>query len=112
MSANYEKRDGFFFVAKSSNVVIDTMIESRFDEQIDYDIKEWERDKKETKHYKRMCLLYVLLFIPEYIYLRVLMSRNQAQERSRVNKIYMKFLRKKITLKDFKKIMKNNLSVL
>lgn len=110
MSAHYEKRDGLFYAFKTS-AMQEAMIEARFDEQVDFDIKEWEDDRKQTKTYKKMCLFYVLMFIPEYIYLRTMMSKESAQERARVNKIYIRFLRNKLTLAEFKKVMRNNLSV-
>lgn len=108
MSAKYEDRDGFTFLpTKKLSEFQETILNVAFDNQIHFDILEAEELVKEKKVLKRVCIYNIVLFPLQYMFTFMLFGREYASERKILFKLSIKYLRKKITVDEFKKELNN-----
>lgn len=82
---------------------IEAIICAVFDQETDYDEQLILKEIKATKFLKKVCVLRIMLVVPEYVLLRVMFGKKAAKNKSDCTKLYVKFLRNKITLENFKK---------
>jgi len=101
MSASWKPEDGYMMVIQQNPYLIVKECEI-FDNKVDYDIKDIKKQLKREKMYRRMAFLRVLQAPFEYFYSRLFVSKEIAQRTYKQFFICIKFLRKKITFKEFK----------
>ena len=78
-----------------------------FDNQTSFDVVEIEKDQLKTKYLKKVCLIKLLSFIPEYILTYVILGKEASKDKTKLTKVFYVFYRNKITLKEFIEKMKN-----
>lgn len=101
MSAKYEKRDGFMYSQYDLNDYEASMLVMMFEDQIDYDIKMWERELLKVKMLKRQCIIKTLVLPVELPLSYFLLGKSIARERYNTQKLYWKFLTRKMTIEEF-----------
>jgi hypothetical protein len=105
MSANFRKNTGFTYVVGRLDPLMETYLSTIFDEQTDYDVEDIMLDIKENKIFRQVALIKTLMFPLEILLTAILMDRQWVKEKTQAQKIYLKFLRKKITVTELKEAL-------
>lgn len=112
MSAQYDETQGFSFViSKTLHPEDETILSCMFDEATDFQEVEIMKEMQESVLIRKVCLVKTLLFPYEWLLTRLILDKEHAKDRASEQSVYWKFLRKKITLVEFKsnlmKLMEN-----
>lgn len=107
MSAKLSKEDVTWLLrcpAKQNNLTDKekAIVLGVFEEQTNFDVSLIQKELKEIQFLKRVCWVKLIMFIPDYILIRCLISKIFAQAKVRATKLYWKFLFNKISLKTLK----------
>ena len=105
MSATFDKRDGAIFAPKICNKLEQEMFSAYFDQQVDYDLAIMKKEMEETKLLRKMSLVKILVFPILYPLTRIFIGKALADDVLYCQKLYWKFLRKKITPTEFKNLL-------
>jgi hypothetical protein len=81
----------------------EAMLCAVFDYEVELDIKDIEKRKAEIKELRKVSLFKLILFIPEWFFVRLLFNSKEASFKWKAAKVYWNFFRKKTTLEKFKK---------
>ena len=101
MSANHKSRDGFTFASDVSQAEW-AIIESMFDQQVDYDIQRYKIEARELKLFKQQALVKILTFPVTYLVTWCIMDQWFADDIWLTAKVCWKLLRNKICTTKFK----------
>lgn len=103
MSAKYKKESGFVYLHEGYiDDYNEAMIVSMFDEQTDYDIEDIRKDIKEAKMFRKICIVKTILFPLELLLTLIILGKKEAKEKIESQKLYIKLLRNKINVSEFK----------
>jgi hypothetical protein len=103
MSGKYKKQSGFVYLHEGRiDEYNEAMIISIFDEQTDYDIEDIEKDMKEEKLFKKICLIKTIMFPLEILLTFLILGRSEFIEKIETQKLYIKLLRNKLNVSEFK----------
>lgn len=102
MSGEY-KSSGFGFIYNKLDPMMQSFIESQWEEQTDQDTLLAFKEIEENKHIRGMCLMKTILFPLEIALSKMLLNSFETTVRIKAQSFYWRFLRKKITLTEFKK---------
>lgn len=83
------------------------LLESTFDSQTTYDIENITKNMKETSLLKKVCFIKLLTFPLEYFLATLLLKKDYKNHKLRLAKLYFRFLRNKIKLENFKKVLQD-----
>lgn len=101
--ANQDPKSGFTFCPFGEvDDFSATIIESMFDQQADFDEIDIYYEIKENKNIKALALAKTILYPFEIVVYRVIAGKEHARKIRKMQSLYTKFLKKKITLKEFK----------
>ena len=111
MSASFDKSDGFSFYPVGEVTEQDRTINMMiFDQKFDYDLGVYKSEQKEIKLLKKICLIKTLLFPLELTFSFLFLgSRWTKIKVINSQKLYWRFLRKKISYEKFKKQLVNQI---
>lgn len=113
MAARHNERDGFMFVNTTIiNPYDEIIITNIFDQQVDDDIKDYEQRKKEIRFIKKACLIKLILTPIQYPLTYFLLGKVLARDVLYCSKLYLIFLRNKLTLEQFKDKLANSLDTI
>lgn len=102
MSANHESRDGLMTPLHVVSKFEEAIINAQFDEQVNFDIAEYEQQQREIKLLKRVCWIKTLTYPWEYLITYLFLGKEALKERTLTQKYYWMFIRNKMKLNDFK----------
>ena len=103
MSADYDEKSGFTYSPTGTlDPYMTTILETLFDEQVDLDEQEILSNIKNTKTIKKIAICKYLLYPFEAFLFRVLVGKIYYNRVKETKNLYFRFLRKKITLDQFK----------
>jgi hypothetical protein len=102
MSANFRKEDGYV-VTLNKNHYIDIQECEIFDKTVENDIIKIKYEMEQTRIFQRMAILRILQTPFEYIFSRLFISKRIAKRTQKQFILCIKFLRKKLTFKEFQK---------
>lgn len=101
--ANQDPKSGFTFCPFGEvDDFSATIIESMFDQQADFDEIDIYYEIKENKNIKALALAKTILYPFEIVVFRIIAGKAYANKIKAMQSLYTKFLKKKITLKEFK----------
>lgn len=108
MSAMFNKNDRNWLMSATKsqrplNNVEETIVYTTFDTETNYDIDLIEKEKKQTKFLKRVCLYKLITYPFEYVLFSLFFNKDHRANKKNLTKLYWKFLRNRISLVDFKK---------
>lgn len=108
MSAKFQLEDKGWLISATTEQrkLTDTeeaLIYTTFDAQTEHDISSIQKNIKQNKFLKRVCLYKTLTFPLEFVLFSLFFNKEQRKNKINLNKLYWKFLRNKISLNDFKK---------
>lgn len=106
MSATKSPKDSFIYFPFIKLKEIEEMqLAMQFDMTVDYDIEEIKAIEKETKFLKKVCFFKLILALPEWLLVRIIFGKEEASYKKKINVLYWKFLRKKISIENLGKEM-------
>lgn len=85
------------------NQVEEALIATTFDTETDYDVTNITNLMEKVKLINRLCVVKLLQFIPEQILTYIFLGSARARTHRKSAAVYLKFLRKKISLDNFQK---------
>lgn len=105
MSANFAKEDRNWlssFISKDSlpEITKSVMIQT-FDMESNFDAELIERELIETKFLKKVCLLKILLFVPEFFLTTLIFGKKQRTNLLTTTSLYYQFLTNKLKFREF-----------
>lgn len=103
MSASHKPIDGFVYFPETLNQFEEAMFCSQFDVQVDYDVMDIQKELKDNKILKRVCLYKLVIFIPEIIFTFIMFGRKASGYKVKESKLYYQYFRGRITIEKFKK---------
>lgn len=103
MAANFNSKEGFFFISTEKLHEQDEAILSCiFDQNTDYDENDIKLEMIETDLYTRTSFIKTFLFPYEYVLTIVFMGKKYANNKWNLQKDYWKFLTGRMKLKELK----------
>jgi hypothetical protein len=96
MSAKYDKNNELILLPFKITQFERTIIESQFDFQTDYDVLAIEMKIEEDKLLRRICLVKTLLFPFEYILMRFIAHKKNAEDLVEFQSVYWNFFLRRI----------------
>lgn len=101
--AHFDKRDFSVYVTKPLSALDMTLIETTFEQDADEDCKEITKSIKDSAILRKVCIVKLLLALPQWVITRVVLGKLYAEDHMLVCKLYWNFFFKKINYNDFKK---------
>jgi hypothetical protein len=107
MSANFAKEDKGWLLSiltkqRPLSHYEEAIVFSAFDAETGQDIERIEKEIKQTKFLKRVCVMKLMVFIPEYLFSVLFFGKKTSRLKKELASLYYKFLFNKISLKNFK----------
>lgn len=102
MSASYDENTPHAFIVGYVDPYLEAEIFHMFDNSVELDILEFERDSIELKTYRKIALSSLLLYPIQYIVCKIFSDKDQLKFLRAHNSLYWKLIRKKVTIKQFR----------
>jgi hypothetical protein len=115
MSATKDVKSNFAIALRPLNTEQRKLLSATFDANVSFDIEEIKFDKKikekqekETSVIKRICWFKTITYPFEFLFLRMMVSKESAVERKELQTIFWKLLRNRVDFKTFKTLIEEH----